>query len=156
LAAHFGLPYAFASHFAPGEMQEAVSIYRERFRPSERLAKPHVMLGVNIFASDTDTEARRLFTSLQQAFLNLRRGRPGKLPPPVDDMEAGLDRYGRAMLADALACSIVGGPDTVRDGLRAFVASTGADELMVTAQIFDHEARKRSFEILAHEAAKAG
>ena len=153
LAAHLGLPYAFASHFAPGEMRDAVAIYRERFRPSERLAKPHVMLGVNIFAADTDAEARRLFTSLQQAFLNLRRGRPGKLPPPVDDMEAGLDRYGRAMLADALSCSIVGGPDTVREGLRAFVASTGADELMVTAQIFDHAARKRSFEILAHEAA---
>jgi alkanesulfonate monooxygenase SsuD/methylene tetrahydromethanopterin reductase-like flavin-dependent oxidoreductase (luciferase family) len=92
---------------------------------------------------------------LQQAFLNLRRGRPGKLPPPVDDFDAGLDRYGRAMLADALACSVVGGPETVREGLRAFVASTGADELMVTAQIFDHDARKRSFEILTG-AAEAG
>jgi luciferase family oxidoreductase group 1 len=154
LAAHLGLPYAFASHFAPSQMQEAVAIYRERFRPSERLAKPYVMLGVNIFAADTDKEARRLFSSLQQAFLNLRRGRPGKLPPPVDDLEAGLDRYGRAMLTDALSCSVVGGPETVRNGLRAFVASTGADELMVTAQIFDHAARKRSFEILAHEVVK--
>jgi luciferase family oxidoreductase group 1 len=153
LAAHLGLPYAFASHFAPGEMADAVAIYRERFRPSDRLSKPHVMLGVNIFAADTDAEARRLFTSLQQAFLNLRRGRPGKLPPPIDDMDAGLDRHGRAMLAEALACSIVGGPETVRDGLRAFVASTGADELMVTAQIFDHAARKRSFAILADAAA---
>jgi luciferase family oxidoreductase group 1 len=152
LAAHLGLPYAFASHFAPGEMRDAVAIYRERFRPSERLAKPYVMLGVNIFAASTDAEARRLFSSLQQAFLNLRRGRPGKLPAPVDDMDAGLDRYGKAMLADALACSIVGGPQTVREGLRDFVASTGADELMVTAQIFDHDARKRSFEILANEA----
>ena len=152
LAAHLGLPYAFASHFAPGQMQDAVAIYRERFRPSARLAKPHVMLGVNIFAADTDAEARRLFSSLQQAFLNLRRGRPGKLPPPVDDLEARLDRYGRSMLADALACSIVGGPETVRNGLQAFATSTGADELMVTAQIFDHQARKRSFEILAHEA----
>ena len=156
LAAHLGLPYAFASHFAPGQMRDAVAIYRERFRPSERLAKPHVMLGVNIFAADTDEQARRLFTSLQQAFLNLRRGRPGKLPPPIDDMETGLDRYGRAMLADALACSIVGGPDTVRNGLDAFAASTGADELMVTAQIFDHAARKRSFEILAQQLVKAG
>jgi luciferase family oxidoreductase group 1 len=152
LAAHLGLPYAFASHFAPGQMQDAVAIYRERFRPSARLAKPHVMLGVNIFAADTDAEARRLFSSLQQAFLNLRRGRPGKLPPPMDDLEAGIDRYGRSMLADALACSIVGGPETVRNGLQAFATSTAADELMVTAQIFDHQARKRSFEILAHEA----
>ncbi|MEA2739638.1 MAG: hypothetical protein QOH05_2945 [Acetobacteraceae bacterium] len=149
LAAHLGLPYAFASHFAPDQMAEAVAVYRDRFRPSERLAAPYVMLGVNIFAADTDAEARRLFSSLQQAFLNLRRGRPGKLPPPVDDLETGLDQYGRAMLANALSCSVVGGPQTVRDGLRAFVASTGADELMVTAQIFDHAARKRSFEILA-------
>jgi luciferase family oxidoreductase group 1 len=155
LAAHLGLPYAFASHFAPGQMKEAIAIYRDRFRPSEHLGAPHVMLGVNIFAAGTDAEARRLFSSQQQAFLNLRRGRPGKLPPPVDDFEAGLDRYGAAMLADALSCSVVGGPDTVRDGLLAFVASTGADELMVTAQIFDHVARKRSFEILAAEAAKA-
>lgn len=155
LAAHLGLPYAFASHFAPYEMQDAMAVYRERFRPSERLAKPHVMLGVNIFAAETDAEAWRLFSSLQQAFLNLRRGRPGKLPPPVDGFDAGLDRAGRAMLADALACSIVGGPETVRDGLSEFVASTGADELMVTAQIFDHTARKRSFEILAHEVVKA-
>ena len=154
LAAHLGLPYAFASHFAPGQMKEAMAIYRERFRPSDRLAAPRVMLGVNIFAADTDIEARRLFSSQQQAFLNLRRGRPGKLPPPVEDFEASVDRYGRAMLADALACAIVGGPDTVRDGLRAFVASTGADELMVTAQIFDHTARKHSFEILAREAAR--
>jgi luciferase family oxidoreductase group 1 len=149
LAAHLGLPYAFASHFAPGDMQDAMAIYRERFRPSASLAKPHVMLGVNIFAADTDAQARFLYSSLQQAFLNLRSGRPGKLPAPVDDFEAGVDRAGRAMLADALACSIVGGPETVRDGLRAFVTATGADELMVTAQIFDHAARKRSFEILA-------
>lgn len=152
LAAHLGLPFAFASHFAPAQMTEAIAVYRERFRPSERLATPYVMLGVNIFAAPTDAEARRLFSSLQQAFLNLRRGRPGKLPPPVDDLEAGLDRFGRAVLDDALSCSIVGGPETVRDGLRAFVASTGADELMVTAQIFDHEDRRRSFAILAEQA----
>jgi luciferase family oxidoreductase group 1 len=156
LAAHLGLPYAFASHFAPGQMQDAVAIYRDRFRPSERLAKPYVMLGVNIFAADTDAEARLLFSSLQQAFLNLRRGRPGKLPPPAADFDAGLDRYGKAMLEDALSCSIVGGPETIRQGLPRFVARTGADELMVTAQIFDHAARKRSFEILGHEAVKPG
>ena len=149
LAAVLGLPYAFASHFAPEQMQEAVAIYRARFRPSEHLAAPHVMLGVNVFAAATDAEARRLFSSLQQAFVNSRRGHPGKLPPPADDLDARLDPYARAMLADALACSVVGGPDTVRRGLQAFVASTGADELMVTAQIFDHAARKRSFEILA-------
>jgi len=149
LAAMLGLPYAFASHFAPAMMRDATALYRQRFRPSDRLAKPHVMLGVNVFAADTDAEARLLFSSLQQAFLNLRRGAPGKLPPPIDGMENRLDSFGRAMLKDALACSVVGGPETIRNGLRAFVASTGADELMVTAQIFDHEARKRSFEILA-------
>ena len=149
LAAMLGLPYAFASHFAPEQMRDAVSVYRSRFRPSERLATPHVMLGVNVFAAETDAEARHLFSSLQQAFLNTRRGRPGKLPPPVDDLDARLDPYARAMLDDALACSIVGDAVTVRRGLEAFLASTGADELMVTAQIFDHGARKRSFEILA-------
>jgi luciferase family oxidoreductase group 1 len=154
LAAYLGLPYAFASHFAPGYMRDAVAIYRERFRASDRLQKPHVMLGINVFAAETDAEARRLFSSVQQAFVNLRRGRPGKLPPPVDDFEGGLDRYGRAILADALSCSVVGSPRTVRDGVQAFVASTGADELMVTAQIYDHAARKRSFEILAHEVVK--
>jgi luciferase family oxidoreductase group 1 len=154
LAAHLGLPYAFASHFAPGQMSDAVAIYRERFRASDRLLKPHVMLGVNVFAADTDEEARRLFSSLQQAFVNLRRGRPGKLPPPVDNFEAGLDRYGRAILADALSCSLIGSPQTIRDSLTAFVAATGADELMVAAQIHDHTARKRSFEILAHEVVK--
>ncbi|HEY2133519.1 MAG TPA: LLM class flavin-dependent oxidoreductase [Acetobacteraceae bacterium] len=156
LAAHLGLPFAFASHFAPEQMQDAVSIYRQRFRPSERLAAPYVMLGVNVFAAETDDAARLLFSSLQQAFLNLRRGRPGKLPPPVADLESGLDRYGRAMLANALSCSVVGGPETVREGVRAFAAATGADELMVTAQIFDHSARRRSFEILAQEAGEAG
>ncbi|MGE0226262.1 MAG: LLM class flavin-dependent oxidoreductase [Acetobacteraceae bacterium] len=149
LAALLGLPYAFASHFAPGQMQEAVATYREHFRPSQHLARPHVMLGVNVFAAETDAEARLLFTSLQQAFLNLRRGRPGKLPPPVADLDSTLDRYGRAMLANALSCSIVGGPEAIRRGLQDFAAQTGADELMVTAQIHDHAARKRSFAILA-------
>jgi luciferase family oxidoreductase group 1 len=150
LAAMLGLPYAFASHFAPAQMMDAMSVYRERFRPSERLASPHVMLGVNVFAADTDAEARRLFTSLQQAFLNLRTGRPGKLPPPVDLDDARLaDPRARAMLDNALACSVVGGPETVRRGLAEFIARTRPDELMVTAQIFDHGARRRSFEILA-------
>jgi luciferase family oxidoreductase group 1 len=156
LAAHLGLPYAFASHFAPGQMREAIDIYRDRFRPSGQLAKPHVMLGVSIVSANTDAQARLLFSSQQQAFVNLRRGRAGKLPPPVEDFEAGLDRYARAMLADALSCSIVGSPETIRQGLDAFVKRTGADELMVTGQIFDHAARKRSFEILAREAMNAG
>jgi luciferase family oxidoreductase group 1 len=149
LAAALGLPYAFASHFAPAQMREALAIYRERFRPSERLAAPYAMLGVNVFAAGTDAEARRLFTSLQQAFVNLRSGRPGKLPPPADGYESRLDPGARAMLNGALACSIVGGPETIRRGLQAFAESTGADELMVTAQIFDHAARRHSFEILA-------
>ncbi len=149
LAATLGLPYAFASHFAPEQMTDAIAIYREQFKPSKRLAAPHVMLGINVFAAETNSAARLLFSSLQQAFLNLRRGRPGKLPPPVRDFDGALDGHARAMLAHALACSIVGGPETIREGLQSFVASTGADELMATAQIFDHGARKRSFEILA-------
>jgi luciferase family oxidoreductase group 1 len=149
LAAMLGLPYAFASHFAPAQMREAAAVYRERFRPSERLARPHVMLGVNVFAAPTDAEAHLLFSSLQQAFVNLRSGRPGKLPAPSEGYEVRLDPQARAMLRQALACSIVGGPDTVRRGLEDFAARTGADELMVTAQIHDHAARLRSFAILA-------
>ncbi len=149
LAAALGLPYAFASHFAPAMMEQAVALYRAQFRPSAQLAAPHVMLGVNVFAAATDEEARFLYSSLQQAFINLRRGRPGKLPAPVEGFDAGLDRHARAVLEDALACSIVGGPGTVRQGLADFIARTGADELMVTAQIHDHAARRRSFTILA-------
>jgi len=149
LAAMLGLPYAFASHFAPAQMMEAVAIYRQRFRPSARLAAPYVMLGLTICAADTDAEARYLFSSHQQSFLNLRRGRPGKLPAPVEDMDSRIDPYGRAMLNDSLACAIVGGPETVRSGLAAFVVQTGADELMVTSQIHDHARRRRSYEILA-------
>jgi len=149
LAAALGLPYAFASHFAPAQLREAVALYRERFQPSAQMAKPYVMLGINVFAADTDAAARRLFSSLQRAFLNLRSGQPGKLPPPLDGLDAQLDRRARALLHGALACSVVGAPENVRQGLRAFVEQTGADELMVTAQIFDHAARLRSFEILA-------
>jgi luciferase family oxidoreductase group 1 len=149
LAAMLGLPYAFASHFAPAEMSQAIDIYRSRFQPSERLARPNLMLGLNVFAADTDAEARLLFSSLQQAFVNLRTGRPGKLPAPVEGYEATLEPMARAMLDQALSCAIVGSPATVRSGLDAFIRRTGADELMVTAQIFDHQARLRSFEILA-------
>ncbi len=149
LAAILGLPYAFASHFAPAEMEHAIDVYRSRFQPSERLDKPHLMLGLNVFAADTDAEARLHYSSLQQAFVNLRSGRPGKLPPPVENYAAGIDPMATAMLAQALSCSVVGSPGTVRQGLEAFISRTGADEIMVTAQIFDHAARKRSFEILA-------
>ena len=149
LAAALGLPFAFASHFAPAMMEDAIALYRERFEPSARLERPYVMLGVNVTAADTDAEARRLFSSVQQAFVNLRRGTPGPLPPPVDDFEGTAHPLEVAGLQQALACSIVGAPDTVREGLRAFVAHTGADELMVTAQVHDHAARLRSFEIVA-------
>lgn len=148
LAAILGLPYAFASHFAPAELEHALDIYRSRFQPSERLAKPHVMLGLNVFAAETDAEARLLFSSLQQAFVNLRTGRPGKLPAPVENYEEQLDPMARAMLGQALAAAVVGSPETVKRGVEDFIRRTGADELMVTAQIFDHEARRKSFELL--------
>ena len=156
LAAMLGLPYAFASHFAPADMERAIALYRERFQPSERLARPHVMLGLTVIAADTDAEARRLFSSLQQSFVALRTGAPGPLPPPVDDMDSRLDPTARAMLAQALSCAVIGSPATVERGLAAFIARTGADELMVTASIFDHAARLRSYEITAdaHAATK--
>ncbi|TCZ54649.1 LLM class flavin-dependent oxidoreductase [Roseicella aquatilis] len=149
LAAILGLPYSFASHFAPQMMMEAIALYRERFRPSARLARPHVMLGLPVCAAETDEEARFLFSSQQQAMLNIRSGRPGKLPRPVRDLEARLDARGRMILEHTLGCAVVGGPETVRRGVEEFVARTGADGLMVTAQIHDHAARVRSFEILA-------
>jgi len=149
LAAMLGLPYAFASHFAPAEMKYALEIYRSRFQPSQHLEKPYVMLGLNVFAADTDREARLLFSSLQQAFVNLRTGRPGKLPAPVEGYEDTLDPQARSMLGHALSCAVVGSPETVRAGVEDFVRRTGADEIMVTAQIFDHVARKRSYSILA-------
>jgi luciferase family oxidoreductase group 1 len=149
LAAILGLPFAFASHFAPAMLKQAIFVYRQRFQPSPQLAAPHVMLGVTVVAADTDEEAAFLFSSLQQSVVNSRTGHPSRLPPPAADFAARLDPYARAILDDALACAIVGGPDTVRRGLAQFVARTGADELMVTANIFDHEKRKRSFEIVA-------
>ena len=149
LAAAMGLPFAFASHFAPTMLMQALEIYRETFRPSPTLQKPYVMLGVNVFAADTEDEARRLFTSLEQAFVNLRRGRPGPLPPPSDDFEAQMNPLERSMISEALACSFIGTRETVRQGLERFIAATEADELMVTGQIFDHAARLRSFQIAA-------
>ncbi len=149
LAAHMGLPYAFASHFAPSEMMRAIDIYRQTFRPSEHLEKPYVMLGYNVFAAETDAAARLLFTSVQQAFVNLRTGTPGKLPPPVEGYYERLDGAARGMIDAALACSAVGSVETVRGAIKAFAERTGADELMVTSQIWDPAARIRSIELLA-------
>ena len=149
LAAHLGLPYAFASHFAPQQMMEAIHVYRTNFKPSAQLAKPYVMLGFNVFAADTDGEAQLLSTSLQQAFLKLRTGQPGKLPPPVEGFLDQLPLNFRASLEEIFRCSAIGAPDTVRAQTLDFIERTGADELMVTSQVFDHGARKRSFEILS-------
>ena len=149
LAAILGLPFAFASHFAPAMMMQAIAIYRQRFRPSAQLAQPNIMLGVTVVAAESDEEARFLFSSLQQSTLNNRTGKRGRVPPPVADFDARLDPYARAILADSQACAVVGAPDTVRRGLDDFISQTGADELMVTANIFDHAKRKRSFEIVA-------
>ena len=149
LAAALGLPFAFASHFAPDAMMQALELYRTRFKPSDRLEKPFAMLGVNVVAAATDAEAKRLFTSLQLQFINLRRGRPGQLQPPLDDIDRYWSPEEKAGVEHSLAYSIVGSPSTVRERLRTFIAQTGADELMVTAHVYDHAARLRSFEIVA-------
>jgi luciferase family oxidoreductase group 1 len=144
-----GLPYAFASHFAPDEMMRALEVYRTMFRPSEQLDRPRAMLTVNVFAADSDAEARRQFTSLQQAFLNLRRGRPGQVPPPIDDIEGFWSPAEKAGVEHALACSFVGTGDTVEKQLREFLARTKPDELMIAGHFHDPAARLRSLEITA-------
>ncbi|MFZ3128134.1 MAG: LLM class flavin-dependent oxidoreductase [Rhodoferax sp.] len=149
LAAALGLPYAFASHFAPAQMMQAIALYRSTFKPSAQLAKPYVMLGFNVFAADTDAQAHILATSMQQAFVNLRSGRPGRLQPPKPGYAEQVGPAERALLDSVLSCSAVGAPATVRQGLQDFVARTGADELMITSQMFDHRARLRSYEITA-------
>jgi alkanesulfonate monooxygenase SsuD/methylene tetrahydromethanopterin reductase-like flavin-dependent oxidoreductase (luciferase family) len=130
-------------------MMQAIEIYRAHFRPSAQLARPHVMLGFNIFAADTDAEAEWLSTSMKQAFVNLRSGRPTQLPPPLEGYDSQLPPAAKAMLADVLASSAIGSPDTVRKSLSAFIARTKPDELMLTSQIFDHSARLHSYEIAA-------
>ncbi len=147
LAAMLGLPYAFASHFAPGALLPALDVYRRSFRPSEQLSAPYAMAGFNVFAADTDEEARRLRTSARKGTLWLRQGRPRPLPPPDDEFEEGLSSLERRMLDEQGACSAVGSPATVLREMEGFVERTGVDELMVAAQIFDHEARVRSLEI---------
>ncbi|WRL52551.1 LLM class flavin-dependent oxidoreductase [Luteimonas sp. R10] len=149
LAAALGLPFAFASHFAPAAMDEALAVYRREFRPSPRQARPHAMLALNVVAAPGQAEARRLFTTQQQSFVRLRRGQPGLIPPPIDDIEAFWTPAEKAMVGQSLACAVVGDPDQVRDGIRAFVARHRPDELMLTANIFDHGARLRSFALAA-------
>ena len=149
LAAYLGLPFAFASHFAPDAMMEALHLYRSSFRPSKQLDRPYAMLGLNICAADTDIEAALLFTSLQQQWTLLRRGSPAALPPPVDTMDGRWSSLEQEGLQHALSRAIVGSPQTVAKALTAFIAETGADEIMMTSQIYDHAARLRSFEIVA-------
>ena len=149
LAAAFGLPFAFASHFAPQDLDLALRLYRAQFQPSATLQRPYVMVGLNVFAADTDEEALFHFTSLQQAFVNLRTGAPGPLPAPVADIKAIYDASIHPMLDETLSRSVVGRPDTVAKGLAAFIERTAANEVIVTAQIFDHAARIRSFELTA-------
>jgi luciferase family oxidoreductase group 1 len=149
LAAHLGLPYAFASHFAPGQMMQAIALYRATFKPSEQLAKPYVMLGFNVFAADTDDQAQLLATSMQQAFVSLRSGHPSTLPAPRAGYMEQLGAQEKSMLDSVLSCSAIGAPATVQRQLQDFIDKTGADELMITSQIFDHASRLRSYEITA-------
>src|SRR5476651_2666724 len=149
LAATLGLPYAFASHFAPDDLDHALQLYCRQFRPSPYLEKPYVMLGLNVFAAGSDEEARLLFTSLQQAFVNLRTGHPAPLPPPLAGYEDQLEPRIADMLANVLRCAIVGGPAAIAEGLSSFIAAHRPDEIMVTAQIFDPAARRKSYDILS-------
>jgi luciferase family oxidoreductase group 1 len=148
LAALLGLPFAFASHFAPAQMMDAIGLYRSGFRPSAQLDKPHVMLGFNVFAADAQEEAELMASSMQQAFVNSRSGRPSRLPPPRRHYYESATAQERALLDAVLSCTAIGSPDTVRTQLKAFVARTGADELMITSQTFQHTQRLRSFEIV--------
>lgn len=153
LAAELGLPYAFASHFAPGLLLPALEIYRTRFKPSEQLAKPHAMIGVNIIAADDDATARRLATTQQMSFVNLFRGTRGLSQPPIDDIDSYWSPQEQAQAQSMLSRSIVGSPDTVRRGIAALIAETQADELMVVSDIYDHAARLHSFDLIAGAAA---
>ena len=149
LAAMLGLPFAFASHFAPDAMMQALELYRSRFEPSPQLERPYAMLAVNVLAADTEAEARRQFTSQQQSFVNLRRGMPGQVPPPIEDMETYWSAAERAMVEHSLVYSFVGNAETVEQGLKTFIDAMQPDELMVTAHIYDQSARLRSLELIA-------
>ena len=156
LAAQMGLPFAFAWHFAPDDLFAAVEVYRQTFRPSAALEKPHFMLGVNVFAAETDQEAQRLFTSIQQGFVQMIRHNRQQLPPPLDTMEGFWSPSEEAYVHGRLAGSVVGSPETVRHGLESIMSEIEPDEIMATAQIFDHTARLRSFEIAAEILASLG
>jgi luciferase family oxidoreductase group 1 len=156
LAAILGLPYAFASHFAPDALLDALAIYRERFKPSAQLDRPYAMVGVPVIAAETDAEARHLFTSPQQSFTNLHRGQPGPLPPPIDDIDGYWSPLEKVQASRMLRYAVVGGPETVRWGLDEVLAATHADELMVVTAVYDHAARLRSYEILAEVAGQTG
>jgi luciferase family oxidoreductase group 1 len=149
LAAMLGLPYAFASHFAPQALLQAVSIYREKFEPSQQLDKPYVMVGCNAIVAETEDEAKRLFTTPQQQFTRMVRGARGQLPPPVDDIESFWSPMEKAQATSMLACSFYGSTATIKAKLAPLIEATAADELMVAAAIWDHKARVRSFELLA-------
>lgn len=149
LSAAMGLPFAFASHFAPDAMDEALALYRRDFRPSARLSAPYAMLGVNIVAAESDQEAKRLFTTQQQSFVNLRRGRPGLIPPPIDNIEDFWTPTEKFGVEHALACAVIGSAETVKQGIESFVERHRPDELMITANVFEHEARCRSYAIVA-------
>ena len=156
LAAALGLPYAFASHFAPAAMTEALAIYHRDFRPSAQLRQPYAMLALNVVGADTRAEARRLFTTLQQTFVRLRRGEVGLVPPPIDDIEAFWSPAEKAMVEQALACSVVGDAADLRDGIAAFIDRHRPDELMLTGNIFDHAARLHSFALASSAFAGVG
>jgi len=147
LAANYGLPYAFASHFAPDYLQEAIQTYRTHFRPSAQLNKPYAVFGVNVIAADTDEEAQYLFTTLQQHYTRARRNTRGQLPSPIADIDAFWEPHEKAGVMRSLACSVVGSPQTIRDGLQRLLKISGADEVLVAGQIYDHAARLRSFQI---------
>ncbi len=149
LAAELGLPYAFASHFAPAQLMPALSLYRERFKPSEQLAEPYVIAGINIVAADTDAEAQRLATTQLMSFADIFRGARGLSQPPIDDIESYWTPQEKAQASQMLARRVVGSPDTVRKGMAAFVAETGVDELIIVSDVYDHSARLHSFELIA-------
>jgi luciferase family oxidoreductase group 1 len=155
LAAMLGLPFAFAAHFAPELLLHALAAYRSRFAPSAHLQAPYAMICVNVVTADSDREAQRLFSSHQQAFTQLRRGRPGRLPPPIDDMEAFWSPEERALIGQSMHYSFVGSPDTVRAGLESFLAQTRPQELMVNVHVFDQPARRRSLALTAELLSRA-
>src|SRR3546814_826994 len=156
LAAELGLPYAFASHFAPGQLLQALELYRSRFKPSAQLASPYAMVGANVICAATDAEARRLATTQQMSFTNMVRGTRGLSQPPIDDIESYWTPFEKAQAMQMLARSVVGSPETVRAGIEALVAETGADELIIVSDVYDHAARLESFRLIAEACGQTG